>query len=71
MTIYAGDAPVLDRRTMLDIPADSGEVFDASFGGAFSTNPSSAIVRTEQLLQAEEGLCLTGDTESILVPPRN
>lgn len=71
MTIYAGDAPVLDRRTMLDIPADSGEVFDASFGGAFSTNPSSAIVRTEQLQQAEEGLRLTGDTESILVPPRN
>lgn len=71
MTIYAGDAPLLDRRTMLDIPADSGEVFDASFSGAFSTNPSSAIVRTEQLQQAEEGLRLTGDTESILVPPRN
>jgi len=71
MTIYAGDAPVLDRRTMLDIPADAGEVWDASFGGAFSTNPSSAIIRTEQLGQAQEGLRLTGDTESILVPPRN
>lgn len=71
MTIYAGDAPVLDRRTMLDIPADSGEVWDASFGGAFSTNPSSSIIRTEQLGQAQEGLRLTGDTESILVPPRN
>lgn len=71
MTIYAGDAPVLDRRTMLDIPADSGEVWDASFGGAFSTNPSSSIIRTEQLGQAQDGLRLTGDTESILVPPRN
>lgn len=71
MTIYAGDAPVLDRRTMLDIPADSGEVWDAAFGNAFSTNPSSAIIRTEQLGQAQDGLRLTGDTESILVPPRN
>lgn len=71
MTIYAGDAPVLDRRTMLDIPADAGEVWDASFGSALSTNPSSSIMRTEQLGQAQEGLRLTGDTESILVPPRN
>ncbi|MDO9344830.1 MAG: hypothetical protein Q7T99_15230 [Pseudomonas sp.] len=71
MTIYAGDAPVLDRRTMLDIPADAGEVWDASFGGALSTNPSSSIIRTEQLGQAQDGLRVTGDTESILVPPRN
>lgn len=71
MTIFAGDAPVLGRRTMLDIPADAGEVWDASFGGALSTNPSSSIIRTEQLGQAQEGLRLTGDTESILVPPRN
>jgi hypothetical protein len=71
MTIYAGDAPALDRRSMLDIPADAGEVFDASFGSALSTNPSSSIMRTEQLGQAQEGLRLTGDTESILVPPRN
>lgn len=71
MTIFAGDAPALDRRSMLDIPADSGEVFDASFGSALSTNPSSSIIRTEELTQAQEGLRLTGDTESILVPPRN
>lgn len=71
MTIFAGDAPVLDRRTMLDIPADAGEVFDASFGAALSTNPSNSIIRTEALNQAQEGLRLTGDTESILVPPRN
>lgn len=71
MTIFAGDAPLLDRRTMLDIPADSGEVFDASFGSALSTNPSTSIMRTEQLGQAQDGLRLTGDTESILVPPRN
>lgn len=71
MTIYAGDAPALDRRSMLDIPADAGEVFDASFGSALSTNPSNAIMRTEELGQAQDGLRLTGDTESILVPPRN
>ena len=71
MTIFAGDAPVLDRRTMLDIPAGTGEVFDASFGSALSTNPSNSIMRTESLTQAQEGLRLTGDTESILVPPRN
>ena len=71
MTIYAGDAPALDRRSMLDIPADTGEVFDASFGSALSTNPSNAIMRTEELGQAQDGLRLTGDTESILVPPRN
>ncbi|WP_223513990.1 hypothetical protein [Pseudomonas sp. GL-R-26] len=71
MTIFAGDAPVLNRRTMLDIPAQSGEVFDASFGSALSTNPSNSIIRSEELNQAQEGLRLTGDTESILVPPRN
>jgi len=71
LTIYAGDAPALDRRSMLDIPADAGEVFDASFGSALSTNPSNAIMRTEELGQAQDGLRLTGDTESILVPPRN
>lgn len=71
MTIFAGDAPVLRRRTMLDIPADAGEVWDASFDSAFSTNPSSSIIRTEQLGQAQDGLRITGDTESILVPPRN
>lgn len=71
MTIYAGDAPALDRRSMLDIPADAGEVFDASFGGTASTNASASVIRTEQLQQANDGLRLTGDTESILVPPRN
>lgn len=71
MTIFAGDAPVLDRRTILDIPAGSGEVFDASFGSALTTNPSNSIMRSEELTQAQEGLRLTGDTESILVPPHN
>ena len=71
MTIFAGDAPALDRRSMLDIPADSGEVWDASFGSALSTNPSSSIIRSEALNQAQDGLRITGDTESILVPPRN
>lgn len=55
MTIYAGDAPVLDRRTMLDIPADSGEVWDASFGGAYATNPTSSITRMQALEDEEVG----------------
>ncbi|MBU0522691.1 MAG: hypothetical protein KKC24_23885 [Gammaproteobacteria bacterium] len=56
---------------MLDIPAESGEVFDASFDWGIATNPSNSLMRTEQLNQAQEGLRITGDTESILVPPRN
>lgn len=55
MTIYAGDAPVLDRRTMLDIPADSGEVWDASFSGAYATNPTSSITRMQALEDEEVG----------------
>ena len=55
MTIYAGDAPVLDRRTMLDIPADSGEVWDASFSGAYATNPTSSITRMQALEDEEIG----------------
>ena len=55
MTIYAGDAPAFDRRSMLDIPADSGEVFDASFGEAFSTNPTSALTRMQALEDEEIG----------------
>lgn len=55
MTIFAGDAPVLDRRTMLDIPAESGEVWDASFGGAFATNPTSSVMRMRALEDEEVG----------------
>lgn len=55
MTIYAGDAPLLDRRTMLDIPADSGEVWDASFEGAFSTNPTSSVMRMRAIEEEEVG----------------
>ncbi len=55
MTIYAGDAPVLDRRTMLDIPADAGEVWDASFGGAYATNPTSSVMRMRALEDEEVG----------------
>lgn len=60
MTIYAGDAPVLDRRTMLDIPADSGEVWDASFGGAFATNPTSSVMRMRALEDEEVGAAQVG-----------
>lgn len=55
MTIYAGDAPALDRRTMLDIPADAGEVWDASFGGAFATNPTSSVMRMRAIEEEEVG----------------
>lgn len=70
MTIYTQDAPALDRRTLLDIPADAGDVFGAAFESAFSTNPSSSIVRMEELRQAEEGRGFTNDSDSIVVQPR-
>lgn len=68
MTIFAGDAPVLDRRTMLDIPAQSGEVFDAAFGSAFSTNPTTSLVRSEELAQQADGRAVVMGPESYLAP---
>ncbi|MEO4014823.1 hypothetical protein [Pseudomonas rossensis] len=68
MTIFAGDAPVLDRRTMLDIPAESGEVFDAAFDSAFSTNPTTSLVRSEQLAEQAEGRAVVMGPESYLAP---
>lgn len=68
MTIFAGDAPVLDRRTMLDIPAESGEVFDAAFDSAFSTNPSTSLVRSEELAQEADGRAVVMGPESYLAP---
>ncbi|WKL53078.1 hypothetical protein Q1W70_00290 [Pseudomonas kielensis] len=55
MTIFAGDAPALDRRSMLDIPADAGEVFEASFDSAYATNPTSSITRLQALEDEEVG----------------
>lgn len=68
MTIFAGDAPVLDRRTMLDIPAESGEVFDAAFDSAFSTNPTTSMFRSEQLAGEAEGRAVVMGPESYLAP---
>lgn len=55
MTIYAGDAPVLDRRTMLDVPADAGEVWDASFGDNYSNNAMSSNMRMRAIEEEEVG----------------
>jgi hypothetical protein len=68
MTIFAGDAPVLRRRTMLDIPAEAGEVFDAAFDSAFSTNPSTSLARTEELAEQEQGRAMVMGPESYLAP---
>lgn len=68
MTIFAGDAPVLRRRTMLDIPADAGEVFDAAFDSAFGTNPSTSLARTEELAEQEQGRSQVMGPESYLAP---
>ncbi|EKT4522801.1 hypothetical protein QEM13_002044 [Pseudomonas putida] len=68
MTIYAGDAPALDRRTLLDIPADSGDVFGAAFDEAFSTNPSTSAFRLEELAQQQEGRAVVMGPESYLAP---
>ncbi|MGH8466242.1 MAG: hypothetical protein ACRESP_14085, partial [Pseudomonas sp.] len=68
MTIYAGDAPALDRRSLLEIPADSGDVFGAAFDEAFSTNPSTSAFRLEQLNQQQEGRAVVMGPESYLAP---
>jgi hypothetical protein len=52
MPIYAGDAPALDRRTLLDIPSDSGDVFGAAFDSALSTNPTNSLFRIGDLSEA-------------------
>ncbi|MFJ3117819.1 hypothetical protein ACIPI6_14890 [Pseudomonas protegens] len=68
MTIYAGDAPALDRRTLLDIPSDGGDVFGAAFDEAFSTNPSTSAFRLEELNQQAEGRAVVMGPESYLAP---
>lgn len=68
MTIYAGDAPALDRRTLLDIPSDSGDVFGAAFDEAFSTNPSTSAFRLEELNQQDQGRAVVMGPESYLAP---
>ncbi|WP_420170386.1 hypothetical protein ACN99C_17695 [Pseudomonas alloputida] len=68
MTIYAGDAPALDRRTLLDVPADSSDVFGAAFDEAFSTNPSTSAFRLEELNQQELGRAVVAGPESYLAP---
>jgi Uncharacterized membrane protein, putative virulence factor len=67
MTIFAGDAPALDRRDILDIPAEGG-VFGAAFEEAFTTNPSTAIYRMEDLTQEQEGRAVVMGPESYFAP---
>lgn len=67
MTIFAGDAPALDRRDILDIPAEGG-VFGAAFEEAFTTNPSTALVRMESLTQEQEGRAVVMGPESYFAP---
>lgn len=67
MTIFAGDAPALDRRDILDIPAESG-VFGAAFEEAFTTNPSTALYRMEDLTQEQEGRAVVMGPESYFAP---
>lgn len=54
MTIYAGDAPALDRRDILDIPAESGG-FSAEFEEFYSTSPLGSITRMQGLEDEEVG----------------
>lgn len=67
MTIFAGDAPALDRRDILDIPAEGG-VFGAAFEEAFTTNPSTALYRMEDLTQEQEGRAVVMGPESYFAP---
>jgi hypothetical protein len=68
MTIYAGDAPTLNSRTLLDLPADSGEVASAAFDAAFSTNPTNSLLRMEEVNEQEQGRALVMGPESYLAP---
>lgn len=68
MTIYAGNAPALDRRTLLDVPADTGDVFGAAFDEAFSTNPSTSAYRLEEFNQQEQGRAVVMGPESYFAP---
>ena len=68
MTFFAGDAPALDRRTLLDVPANRSDVFGAAFEGAFSTNPSTSLLRLEQLNEQEQGRAVVSGPESYLAP---
>lgn len=68
MTIFAGDAPALDRRTLLDIPAESGDVFGSAFDEAFSTNPSTSAFRLEELAQQQDGRAVVMGPESYFAP---
>lgn len=68
MTIFAGDAPALDRRTLLDVPSDSSDVFGSAFDEAFSTNPSTSAYRLEQLAQEQEGRAVVMGPESYFAP---
>lgn len=67
MTIFAGDAPALDRRDILDIPAEGG-VFGAAFEEAFTTNPSTSLYRMEGLTQEQEGRAVVMGPESYFAP---
>ncbi|WP_258035111.1 hypothetical protein [Pseudomonas putida] len=68
MTIFAGDAPALDRRTLLDVPAESGDVFGSAFDEAFSTNPSTSAFRLEELAQQQDGRAVVMGPESYFSP---
>lgn len=68
MTIFAGDAPALDRRSILDVPAGTGEVWDSSFDWAFTTNPSTSLYRSEELAQQQEGRAVVMGPESYFAP---
>ncbi|WP_434569157.1 hypothetical protein [Pseudomonas sp. Z3-8] len=68
MTIFAGDAPVLRRRTMLDIPADAGEVFGSGFDNDLSQTPSASLIRMEELAEQEQGRAMVMGPESYLAP---
>ncbi len=68
MTFFAGDAPALDRRSLLDIPSDRGAVWDASIGGGITNNPIPSGIRLEELNQAQEGRAVVMGPESYLAP---
>jgi len=64
MTIFTGGAPSLNRRTILDVPADGA--FGELFTSALQDNPTTSLVRLENIAEQEQGRAVVMGPESYL-----
>lgn len=64
MTIYTGGAPSLNRRSILDVPAEGA--FGELFTSALQDNPTTSLVRLENIAEQEQGRAVVMGPESYL-----